>query len=51
MILQKYNVLVESKSMQEMPTHRTLKIDPIHSNEAGHNMIAQTITTLIKDNK
>lgn len=50
-ISKKYNILVESKSMVEILKDRTLKVDQIHPNEAGHNMIATNISTLIKNNK
>ena len=50
-VSKKYNILVESKSMVEILKNRNLKVDQIHPNKAGHNIIANNIATLIKNNK
>ncbi len=45
----KYNILLESKSMNQILKNNTLKVDQIHPNAAGHAIIANNIAQLINN--
>lgn len=50
-IASKYNILVEDKAMPRILKDINLKIDQIHPNVEGHEIIANNIANLIRSNK
>lgn len=45
------NTLLEASAMPKILTTAALKLDQIHPNAAGHELIAQNLATLIRQNK
>lgn len=48
-ISSKYNVLLESSSMPSILKSSSLKVDQIHPNKEGHNIIANNLAKLIRE--
>ena len=47
-IAKKHKLILDSISMPSILKNRDLRIDPLHPNENGHNLIAKNILNLIK---
>lgn len=50
-ISKKHNVLIESKTMKKILKDNTLKIDQIHPNQAGHEIISKQMVEIINNNR
>lgn len=50
-ITNKYKILLDNKSMAKILKNANLKVDQIHPNKNGHEIITNNIVNLIKKNK
>lgn len=50
-VAKKYNILVESRSMPKILKDISLKLDQIHPNKEGHNLITNNVLDLVNKHK